>query len=135
MAYRATPGLFAELDYASTNPDDTSYQRFSGSAPRSADGGRKSDYYAMSLGYQVLPGEVVIGPGRTLSGALYVLAGAGSISLAEDDHFMLTYGAGYRVQASEDIALRIDVRNFMLDASFPDAGHNVEINLGAAWSF
>lgn len=135
LAYHLHSGLFAEFGYASTDPDDTSYERFSGSLPRPATSQPRNEYYAASLGYELPPGEVMIGGGRSFNGAFYLLAGAGTVRFGAEEYFALSYGAGYRILTMQQIALRLDVRNFMLDAGLRGEERNVEFNLGATWFF
>ena len=55
-----------------------------------------------------------------------------------EDVFSLTFGAGYRVLATDSIALRFDVRNHMFDNDVTGEDkttHNIEFNLGLSWFF
>ena len=138
LAYHITEGLFAEAAYGSTDADKTSYERLSGGAPLLTDSEREYDYYSVSVGYNVLPGEVFIGRRWAFNSALYVILGAGNTSFAGDDFFTLSYGAGYRILATDSAAIHFDVRDFMFDSDLlgeDKTTHNIEFNLGATWFF
>jgi outer membrane beta-barrel protein len=138
LAYHITEGLFAEATYGVTDADKTSYEQLSGGAPLLTESERQFEYYSVSVGYNVLPGEVFIGRKRAFNSALYVVLGAGNTSFAGDDFFTLSYGAGYRVLATDSAAVHFDVRDFMFDSDLlgeDKTTHNIEFNLGATWFF
>jgi outer membrane beta-barrel protein len=139
LAYHITEGLFAEATYGQTDAGKTSYENLSGSsAPLLTDSEREFKYYDLSLGYNLLPGEVFIGRNHAFNSALYVVVGAGSTSFAGDDYFTFVYGAGYRVLANDWLALHFDVRDHMLDIDVTGedkSTHNIEFTLGATAFF
>ena len=104
----------------------------------STDDQRDFTYYDVSLGWNLLPGEVFFGGKRAFNSALYVVIGAGNTEFAGDDFFTVTYGAGFRVLLTDSIAAHFDVRDHMLDIDVTGEDkttHNVEFNLGASWFF
>jgi outer membrane beta-barrel protein len=139
IAYHITEGLFAEATYGQSDAGKTSYEILSGGqAPLLTEDDREYKYYDISIGYNLLPGEVFIGGRWAFNSALYVVAGAGNTSFAGDDYFTFTYGAGYRVLATDAIALHFDVRDHMFDIDITGEDkttHNIEFNLGATWFF
>jgi outer membrane beta-barrel protein len=48
--------------------------------------------------------------------AIYFTLGAGSTRFADDDHFTVALGAGFRVLARDWLALHLDVRNHMFES-------------------
>lgn len=139
LAYHITEGLFAEATYGQSDAGKTSYEILSGGqAPLLTDDDREFKYYDISIGYNLLPGEVFIGRNRAFNSALYVVLGAGNTSFAGDDYFTFTYGAGYRVLATDSIAVHFDVRDHMFDIDITGddkTTHNIEFTLGATWFF
>jgi outer membrane beta-barrel protein len=94
---------------------------------------RTLKYYDISVGYNLLPGEVFIGKNRALNSALYVMAGAGNTDFAGDNYFTIVFGAGYRVLATDSIAVHFNVRDHMFDSDLlgdDKTTHNIEFNLG-----
>lgn len=139
LAYHVTEALFAEATYGQTDAGKTSYELLSGSqAPLLSKDDREYSWYDLALGWNLLPGEVFIGRNHAFNSALYVVVGAGSTSFADDDFFTFVYGAGYRVLATDSIALHFDVRDHMFDIDITGddkTTHNIEFSLGATWFF
>jgi len=139
LAYHITEGLFAEATYGTSEAGKTSYELLSGGQTTLlTDSQRDFEYYDVSLGYNLLPGEVFVGGNHAFNSALYVVLGAGSTSFAGDDFFTLTYGAGFRVLATDSIALHFGVRDHMFDIDVTGddkTTHNIQFDLGATWFF
>ncbi|MBA1332239.1 hypothetical protein QQ73_14360, partial [Candidatus Endoriftia persephone str. Guaymas] len=70
---------------------------------------RNFTYYNLSVGYNLLPGEVFIGRDRAFNSQLYLIGGAGSTTFAGDDHFSINLGLGYRLLLSDSFALHLDL--------------------------
>ncbi len=139
LAYHVTEGLFVEATYGMSQAGKTSYETLSGGqAQLLTEDQRDFEYYDISLGYNLLPGEVFVGRNRAFNSALYFVLGAGNTSFAGDDYFTFTYGAGYRVLATDSIALHFGVRDHMFDIDITGddkTTHNIEFDLSATWFF
>lgn len=139
LAYHITEGLFAEATYGQSDAGKTSYEILSGGqALLLTSDQREFRYYDVSLGYNLLPGEVFLGRNRAFTSALYVLVGAGNTRFAGDDYFTFTYGAGYRMLVTDSIAVHVNVRDHMFDIDITGddkTTHNIEFTLGATWFF
>ena len=110
-AYHITEDFFTEAALGRTDTDKTSYEKLSGSAEILSGSDRKLTYYNISLGYNLFPGEAFLGSGHAFNTALYVIAGIGNTEFADDSHFTVNFGVGYRFLLTDWIALRIDVRD------------------------
>ncbi|MFQ5636221.1 MAG: outer membrane beta-barrel domain-containing protein [Gammaproteobacteria bacterium] len=133
FAYHISEGFFVEGTYGISDAGRTSFEKLSGGAPILTGNQRKLSYYDLSVGYNLLPGEVFIGRDRAFASALYVVAGAGSANFADDDFFTLVFGTGYRMLLTDWLALHVDVRDRMWDSDLLGSGkttHNFELNLG-----
>lgn len=138
LAYHVTEGLFAEATYAQTSDVDKSSAEILGNYDLSFGGDRKYKYYDLSLGYNLLPGEVFIGRNRAFNSAFYVLAGAGNTTFHDEDMFTLSFGGGYRILVTDAIGLHFDVRDHMFDDDISGEDkttHNIEFTLGLSWFF
>lgn len=136
--YHITEGLFAEGTYAtSSRLDLTSAEVLAGFDLLGQD--RKYQYYDVSVGYNLLPGETFIGKNWAFNSALYVVAGAGQTSLGVDDYFTMTFGAGYQVLATDWLALDFGVRDHLFDLEFTTgekkSTHNIELTMGVSYFF
>jgi outer membrane beta-barrel protein len=138
LAYHVTEGLFAEATYAETSDVDKSSAEILGNYDLSFGSDRKYKYYDLSLGYNLLPGEVFIGRNRAFNSAFYVVAGAGNTTFHDEDMFTLSFGGGYRILATDAIGLHFDVRDHLFDDDISGEDkttHNIEFTLGLSWFF
>ncbi len=138
LAYHITENIFFEGTYGQTDVGQTSYEKLSGGAPLLTDSQRDYTYYDLSLGYNILPGEVFFGRDRVFSGALYFLAGAGNTTFVDDDHFTVVIGAGYRMLLLDWLGVHLGVRDHMFDLDLlgeDKTTHNIEMTLGLTGFF
>jgi len=130
-AYHVTEDLFVEGAYGMTRLDETSYERLSGSVELLTDDQRDLSYYSASVGYNVLPGEAFLGRNRAYKSALYLIGGAGSTEFGGDDRFTVNFGVGYRLIATDWIALHVNVRDHVFESDLlgsDDTYHNLEFS-------
>ena len=133
LAYHFTEDLFAEATVGSAEAGRTSYEELSGSAELLTDSERRFTHYDLSLGWNVLPGEVFLGGSRAMPSAVYVSLGAGSTRFAGDDHFTVVLGAGLRVLANDWLAVHVDARNLAFESDLLGDNkltHNLQFTFG-----
>ncbi len=138
LAYHITEGLFAEATLAQTGDVDRTSAEILGNYDLSFGSDRKYKYYDLSLGYNLLPGEVFIGRNRAFNSAFYVLAGAGNTTFHDEDMFTLSFGGGYRILLTDAIGLHFDVRDHLFDDDISGEDkttHNIEFTLCLSWFF
>jgi outer membrane beta-barrel protein len=137
-AYHITEDFFAEAAIGRTKAGDTSYETLSGGAEVLTDSQRKLTYYNLSLGYNVLPGEAFIGKGHAFNSALYLIAGVGNTEFADDSHFTVNVGAGYRFLVNDWIALHLDFRDYIFKSDLLGSNkttNNLEGTFGVSFFF
>jgi len=115
-AYHVTEDFFFEANYGRSKAGETSYETLGGNVELLTDDERRFTYYSLSLGYNLLPGEVYIGRGLAMNSALYLLGGIGSTKFAGDQHFTVNFGAGYRVLPTDWLAIHIDVQDLVFQS-------------------
>jgi outer membrane beta-barrel protein len=133
FAYHLTEGFFVEATAGASRAGETSYEILSGSAPLLSDSERDYYYYNLSLGYNIMPGEVFFGEGRAYNTNLYLIAGLGATRFAGDDRFTVNVGAGYRFLLTDSVALHIDFRDHLYDIDIfgeEKTVHNLEGHVG-----
>jgi outer membrane beta-barrel protein len=138
LAYHITEDFFTEAAIGHTKADKTSFENLSGGADILSDSQRELTYYNISLGYNILPGEAFIGKGHAYNSALYVIAGVGNTDFADDNHFTVNVGAGYRFLLNDWIALRVDFRDHIFDSDLlgkDKTMHNLEATGGISFFF
>jgi outer membrane beta-barrel protein len=138
LAYHLTEDFFLEATYGQTRAGRTSYENLSGSADLLTDDERDYSYYALSAGWNILPGEIFIGENRAYNSAFYLIAGIGSTTFAGDDRFTVSGGFGYRVLPADWIAVHFDVRDHVFDIDLlgqKKIVNNLEAHLGLSIFF
>ncbi|MDX2457137.1 MAG: outer membrane beta-barrel domain-containing protein [Gammaproteobacteria bacterium] len=138
LAYHITEDFFTEAAIGRTKADKTSFENLSGGAEILSDSQRDLTYYNISLGYNILPGEAFIGNGHAYNSALYIIAGIGNTDFADDNHFTVNVGAGYRFLLNDWIALHADFRDHIFDSDLLGSNkttHNLEATGGISFFF
>lgn len=132
-AWHITEDFFFEASYAQAEGDKTSFEELSGGAPLISDDDREYTYYDISLGWNVLPGEIFIGAKHAYKSDLYLIAGVGNTTFAGDDAFTINAGIGYRLLLNDWLAIRLDARDYMFDRTLfgkEENTHNLELRTG-----
>lgn len=133
LAYHVTEDLFVEGVYGRTKLGRTSFERLSGGAEILTDAERKLSYYNVSVGYNLFPGESFLTRRWAFRGGLYLIAGAGSTEFGGDDRFTINAGLGYRLAATDWLALHFDVRDHVFKSDLLGSEktlHNIEFTGG-----
>lgn len=132
-AYHVTETVFMEAAYGMSEAGETSFEVLSGAAQLLTDDQRDFSYYNVSVGLNILPGETFIGSRWAFNTALYVIGGIGSTEFADDDHFTINFGAGYRLLFNDWLAMHVDVRDHLFDSDIigtEKTVHNIEFTAG-----
>ncbi len=133
LAYHLTESFFFETSVAQTRLDETSFERLSGDIQLLTDDQRDVIYYNLSIGYNLLPGEVFVGSKWALNTAFYVVAGVGNTDFADEEHFTYNLGAGFKILPADWLSFRFDVRDHMFEHDlFGETvdTHNIETSFG-----
>jgi outer membrane beta-barrel protein len=137
-AYHVTEDFFFEANYGMSKAGETSYETLGGDVQLLTDDERRFTYYSLSLGYNLLPGEVYLGRGLAMNSALYLLGGIGSVEFAGDQHFTVNFGAGYRVLPTDWLAIHIDVQDLVFQSDLlgkDKLTNNFAVHIGATVFF
>lgn len=138
LAYHVTESLFVEGVYGRTTLGETSFERLSGGARLLTDDERKLSYYNVSVGFNLFPGEAFVTRRWAFKGGLYLIGGAGSTEFGGDDRFTINAGVGYRLIATDWLALRVDVRDHVFRSDLlgtREDRHNLEFTGGLTLFF
>lgn len=112
LGYAITEDFFVEGAYAQTTVSDESFRQI-------LPGGifvnttERLSYYNLSVGYNVLPGEVFLGRSRAMPSALYLLGGVGSTDFNGQQSQTFNLGLGFRVFLADWAALQVDMRDYI----------------------
>ncbi len=138
LAFHFTEDFFAEGAWGRTDTDQTSFEKLSGGARLLSGGDRRLEYYNVSLGYNILPGEVFFGSDYAFNSALYLIGGIGNTEFAGDSHFTGNVGVGYRLLMNDWIALHLDFRDHIFESDVLGSDktmHNLEGTTGISFFF
>lgn len=113
IGYHLSEDFFVEFSYAKSTIADTNF-RTSGIAVFTEE---VSDlyYYNISVGMNLLPGEIFLGRGRAWGTTLYLAGGIGSTSFDTFDRITFNVAAGLRILPSKRSSLRIEVREHLYE--------------------
>ena len=138
FAYHITESFFLELDAGKTKTEETSFERLSGAAQLLTDEERNYEYYNLSFGYNLFPGESFIGRNRAVSTTVYLIGGVGKTSFAGDDRFTASIGMGLRMLPLDWFAIHADVRDYIFDIDLlgrEKTAHNLAAHVGITFFF
>ena len=138
LAFHLTEDFFLEATLGQSRAGRSSYEKLSGTVELLTDDERDYTYYALSAGWNALPGEVFVGKNRAYNTAFYLVAGIGSTNFAGDDRFTVSGGFGYRVLPTDWLAVHFDVRDHVYDIDLlgeKKIVNNLEAHLGLSVFF
>lgn len=137
LGYHITEDFFVEGVYGTTKVSDETFRQIlpGGVFPNNEE---TLDYYNLSVGYNVLPGEVFFGSRYAKASALYLIAGIGSTRFLEQTKQTINVGLGLRVFLKDWAALQVDFRDHMYSLDLlgeRKSTHNLELTAGATFFF
>ena len=138
FGYHITEDFFLEASYGSTKTSETSFETLSGGSDLLTEDQRQLDYYNISLGITILPGEVFIFKRWAFNTNYYIIGGAGNTLFADNEYFTYNFGGGFRLFASDWLAFRVDVRNHVFTHNILGEDkeiQNLETHLGMSLYF
>lgn len=137
LGYHITEDFFVEGVYAQTKVSDAAFRQIlpGGVFP---DEKEKLSYYNVSIGYNVLPGEVFIGAKRAKPSQLYLIGGVGSTKFDQQRRPTYNVGFGFRVFLIDAVALQLDMRDHIYSVDLlgkRQSTQNLELTGGLAFYF
>jgi outer membrane beta-barrel protein len=137
LGYHITEDFFVEALYGTTKVSDENFRQIlpGGVFPEAEE---KLDYYNLSVGYNILPGEVFFGSKYAKAAALYLVAGVGSTKFLEQRKQTLNFGLGLRVFLKDWAAIQVDFRDHVYSYDLlgrQQDTQNLELTAGATFFF
>jgi outer membrane beta-barrel protein len=137
LGYHITEDFFVEGVYGTTKVSDENFRQIlpGGIFPQQE---QTLDYYNLSVGYNILPGEVFFGSRYAMASALYLIAGVGSTNFLEQRRQTINFGLGLRVFATNRFALQVDFRDHVYSLDLLGVRkdtQNLELTAGATFFF
>ncbi len=137
LGYHITEDFFVQGVYAQTSVSDEAFRQILPGGIFVNDSETLS-YYNLSIGYNILPGEVFIGTKRALPSQLYLIAGVGSTSFNDQNRQTFNLGFGARVFLSDRAAVSVDLRNHLYSLDLlgkSQSTQNLELTAGLSYFF
>jgi len=137
LGYHITEDFFVEGVYGTTKVSDENFRQIlpGGVFPQKEE---KLDYYNLSVGYNILPGEAFFGSKYAMAQALYLIAGVGSTKFLDQSNQTVNIGLGYRVFLKDWAAIQVDFRDYIYTLDLlgqSKSTQNLELTAGLTFFF
>ena len=132
IGYHVSEDFFVQASYGTSEVGETSFEKLTGGAPLLSDDERDVEYYLISLGFNLFPGETFFTDSTTFNTVLYVSGGIGSTDFAGSDRHTIAYAVGHRTLFADGFSLDIEMRDLIFDMDVfgsNDTTHNLEFTL------
>lgn len=137
LGYHITEDFFVEGEYVVSDVTDDNYRNFipGGIFPTRV---VPLNYYSLSVGYNLFPGEIFYGGKTALSSYVYLLMGIGNTNFVNKDFYTFNAGLGVTVMPWERFALHLRMRDYMMNNDLlgtPGIKHNFALEFGISVLF
>ena len=137
LGYHLSEDFFAEATVGQTKVSDDTYRQI---LPGGifTDGNATLRYTNLSVGWNVLPGEVFIGKGRAKATSIYLLGGVGTTSFNDQRKQTINLGLGLRLYLSDRVSMRVDLQDHMFSLDLlgkRESTQNPELSAGLSFFF
>jgi outer membrane beta-barrel protein len=137
IGYHLTEDFFVQGVYAQTKVTDEAFRQIlPGGIFESKT--QKLNYYNLSVGYNILPGEVFLFSSRARPSQLFIIGGVGSTKFVDQNKPTYNFGFGFRVFLTDYASLQLDLRDhiFSLDLLGKNRStQNLELTTGLSFYF
>ena len=137
IGYHLTEDFFVQGVYAQTKVTDEAFRQIlPGGVFESQT--QKLNYYNLSVGYNILPGEVFLFSSRARPSQLFIIGGVGSTKFVDQNKPTYNFGFGFRVFLTDYASLQLDLRDhiFSLDLlGKSQSTQNLELTTGLSFYF
>ncbi len=132
-SFHATEDFFLQANYGQAEAGQSTAEYYFGNDDISIIKDRDYRYYNLLVGYNLFPGETFVTQDLTFNSAFYLVAGAGNTEFADDNHFTITVGSGYRVILKDWLTVNVDFRDHSFEHEIgpkTKRTHNLEFSTG-----
>ena len=113
VGYHISEDFFVQGAFGLSDSGETSFERLTGGAPLLSDDEREVEYYLISLGFNLFPGEAFVTDSTTFNNVFYLSAGVGTTAFAGEDRFTIAYAFGYRTLFADGFSLDVEMRDLI----------------------
>lgn len=136
VAYHLTEDFFVEAAFGRSTVSDESFRRLG--IPVFTSPEEDLEYYHLSVGYNLFPGEIFFGKNWAMTSAVYLIGGVGNASFNDEDNTAFNIGIGIRVLPTDWLALRAEMRDLLFESDIlgkNELKHNFELTFGLSVYF
>ncbi len=133
MGYHISEDFFFQASLARSEVGETSFETLTGGAPLLSDDEREVEYFLLSIGFNLFPGEVFLTDSTTFNTVLYISGGVGSTQFAGDDRHTIAWAVGHRTLFADAFSFDIEMRDLIFDVDIfgrDKTTHNLELTVG-----
>jgi len=138
FAYHITEFFYAKARYAKSEGGETSFEKLVNVPPLLTDEERELSYYGLTIGYNLMPGEVFLGRDFALNSVFSIELGGGTTEFAGDENFTVNLSANYRVFLTDWLTWDIGMSDYIFDTNITGenkTSHNLNFTTGFAYYF
>ena len=137
LGYHVSEDFFVQGVYAQTKVSDEAFRQI---LPGGVFAGEsnKLNYYNLSVGYNILPGEVFLFSSRARPSQFYVIGGVGSTKFVNQRKATYNFGVGFKVFLTDWASLQVDLRDHIYSVDLlgrRENTQNIEFTGGLAFYF
>ena len=137
LGYDITEDFFVQSVIGTTKVSDKNYRQIlpGGIFPSQTE---RLNYYNLSGGYNILPGEAFAGTHHAFPFTLYLIAGIGNTTLDSQKHATFNFGSGMRLFFSDTWSVQLDARDHIFSMDLlgqRERTQNLEFSAGVTASF
>lgn len=136
VAYHLTEDFFIEAAFGRSMVSDESFRRLG--IPVFTEPEADLEYYHLSVGYNLFPGEIFFGRNWAMTSAVYLVGGVGNVTFNNEDNHAFNFGIGIRVLPADWLALRAEIRDLLFESDIlgkNELKHNFELTFGISVYF
>ena len=115
IGYHISEDFFVQASLGTSTSGETSFEILSGGAPLLSDDERDVDYYLVSIGFNLFPGEAFLTDSTTFNTVFYLSGGVGTTTFAGDDRFTIAWAVGHRTLFADGFSVDIEMRDLIFD--------------------
>ena len=132
IGYHISEDFFVQASFGRSEVGETSFEKLSGGAPLLSSSERQVEYYLVSLGFNLFPGEAFFTDSTTFNTVFYISGGVGNTRFAGDDRYTMAFAAGHRTIFADGFSLDIEMRDLIFEMDIfgtEDITNNLEFTV------
>lgn len=132
IGYHISEDFFVQASFGRSEVGETSFEKLSGGAPLLSSSERQVEYYLVSLGFNLFPGEAFFTDSTTFNTVFYISGGVGNTRFAGDDRYTMAFAAGHRTIFADGFSLDIEMRDLIFEMDIfgtQDITNNLEFTV------